>query len=333
MSSPSRIRTVLVTGASGKLGAPLCEHLLGEGYKILALRHRNPVGIDGVEEVEGDIADAALVQDLVARSDAIIHLATCKEDRDAVIDTSARGTFHLLEAAARTRKPRRVILASGDAINGIYFHPQPVPIDEELAPVAYPGYYPLSKVIEEAMVQQYFHQQGVPTVILRMSWIHAEDDILNHLTVAGDPFGIPVWNELMDDDQRAAYAPGRGRDAAVALRHPDGGPMRRHIVAVEDCIQAFHLALEQPGVEGETFLIAMTDPFDYTEAAEAVARQLGIDVIELVDPVGQDFFIDTSKARHMLGYRPEHDILSLIEKAVAFRAAKTPRRQRSGYKG
>jgi len=34
------------------------------------------------------------------------------------------------------------------------------------------------------MTQQYFHQQGVPTVILRMSWIHAEDDILTHLTVA-----------------------------------------------------------------------------------------------------------------------------------------------------
>ena len=30
-------------------------------------------------------------------------------------------------------------------------------------------------------------------------------------------------------------------DAAVALRHPDGRPMLRHIVALEDCVQAFLL--------------------------------------------------------------------------------------------
>ena len=70
------------------------------------------------------------------------------------------------------------------------------------------------------MTEQFYHQARVPTVILRMSWIHAEDDILNHLTVAGDCFGVPVWNQLMDDQQRASYA--TGQDAAVALRHPDG---------------------------------------------------------------------------------------------------------------
>ena len=55
-------------------------------------------------------------------------------------------------------------LASGDAVNGIYFNPQPVPIREDMPMVAYPGYYPLSKVLEEAMFQQYYYQAGVPTV-------------------------------------------------------------------------------------------------------------------------------------------------------------------------
>ncbi len=180
------IKSVMVTGASGKLGGPLCEALLSEGYHVIAADRRLPVGVDGVEEVQLDVADGPAVEALVARSDAVIHLASCKEDREAVIKVSAQGTFNLLDAALRTKRPKRVILASGDAVNGIYFNPQPVPIREDMPMVAYPGYYSLSKVLEETMFQEYFWQAGVPTVCLRMSWIQAEDDILSHLTVAGD---------------------------------------------------------------------------------------------------------------------------------------------------
>ena len=73
-----------------------------------------------------------------------------------------QGTFNVLDAAMRTKKPQRVILASGDAVNGIYFNRQPVPIREEMPMVAYPGYYALSKVVEETMFKQYFHQAKCP---------------------------------------------------------------------------------------------------------------------------------------------------------------------------
>jgi len=325
------IKTVLVTGASGKLGAPLCEALVTEGYQVIAADRRLPVGVEGVEELHLDIADGPAVEAAVGRSDAVIHLASCKEDREAVIHVSAQGTFHLLDAAMRTKRPQRVILASGDAVNGIYFNAQPVPIREDMPMVAYPGYYPLSKVIEETMCQQYFYQAGVPTVCLRMSWIQAEDDILMHLTVAGEPFGVPVWSELMTDGQRAEFS--EGHDATVALRHPDGRPMRRHVVAVEDCVQAYLLALKTEGIEGETFMIAMNDPFDYVAAADYAAGQLGVETLELVDPVGQDFCIDTTKARYVLGYQPKYDIIRLIDKAVEFRRSGAPRRERSGAQG
>jgi nucleoside-diphosphate-sugar epimerase len=325
------IKRVLVTGASGKLGGPVCEALVQAGYEVTATRHRMPVEVPGVREIPLDLGDARAVDVVVGESDAILHLATCKENHDGVIDVSARGTFNLLDAAMRTKRCKRFVLASGDAVNGIYFNPQPVPIREDMPLVAYPGYYPLSKVIEEAMTQQYYHQAGVPTVILRMSWIHAEDDILNHLTVAGESFGIPVWAELMSAEQRAVY--GSNRDAAVALRHPDGQPMRRHIVALEDCVQAHLLALQREGIEGQTFMIAMGEPLEYVEAAEYAAGKLGIDVLELVDAVGQDFGIDIAKARYVLGYRPQYDVFRLIDQAIEFRRGQRTRRARSGYKG
>lgn len=326
-----KIKSVMVTGASGKLGGPLCEALVKEGYHVIAADRRLPVGVNGVEEVQLDIADSAAMEAQVARSDAVIHLASCKEDRDAVIKVSAQGTFNLLDAAMRTKKPQRVILASGDAVNGIYFNPQPKPIHEDMPMVAYPGYYPLSKALEETMFQEFFWQAGVPTVCLRMSWIQAEDDILTHLTVAGDQFGVPVWSELMNADQRAKFA--AGGDAVVALRHPDGSPMRRHIVAVEDCVQSYLLALKTEGIEGHTFMIAMNDPFNYVEAAQYAAKKLGIETLDLVDPVGKDFCVDTTKARYVLGYKPKFDIFSLIDSAVEFRRSGAQRRARSGFKG
>jgi UDP-glucose 4-epimerase len=109
--------------------------------------------------------------------------------------------------------------------------------------------------------------------------------------------------------------------------------MLRHIVAVEDCVQAFLLALEREGIEGETFNVAMGEPFDYVQTAAYAAERLGIEVIELVDPVGQDFSIDVSKARYVLGYRPQYDIHRLIDRAVEFRRSGRPRRQRAGYQG
>jgi UDP-glucose 4-epimerase len=325
------IKSVMVTGASGKLGGPLCEALVAEGYYVIAADMRLPVGVEGVEEVQLDIADGPAVEAQVARSDAVIHLASCKEDRDAVIKVSAQGTFNLLDAAMRTKRPKRVILASGDAVNGIYFNPQPVPIREDMPMVAYPGYYALSKAIEETMFQEYFWQAGVPTVCLRMSWIQAEDDILTHLTVAGELFGVPVWSELISDAQRSRFA--AGGDAVVALRHPDGSPMRRHIVAVEDCVQAYLLALRTEKIEGQTFMIAMTDPFNYVKAADYAAKKLNIETLDLVDPVGKDFCIDTTKARYVLGFQPRYDIFGLIDAAIEFRRTGRQRRQRSGFKG
>jgi hypothetical protein len=80
-------------------------------------------------------------------------------------------------------------------------------------------------------------------------------------------------------------------------------------------------------------MIAMNDPFDYVEAATYAAKKLDIDVLDLVDPIGQDFAIDVSRARYVLGYRPQFDIFRLIDQAIEFRRAGDARRQRAGYRG
>jgi nucleoside-diphosphate-sugar epimerase len=64
---------VLVTGASGMLGAGVARRLAERGDTVTVL-HRRPSGL-GLAEVLADVADVAAVDEAVAGHDAVVHLA------------------------------------------------------------------------------------------------------------------------------------------------------------------------------------------------------------------------------------------------------------------
>lgn len=64
---------VLVTGASGMLGAAVARTLAARGDDVTVMQRR-PSGLD-LREVLGDVADAEAVRRAVAGQDAVIHLA------------------------------------------------------------------------------------------------------------------------------------------------------------------------------------------------------------------------------------------------------------------
>ena len=94
-----KIKNVLVTGASGKIGRSLVPALVLDGFRVRVTQFRTPVRYSGATTVKGSLADPKFVQRAMKGIDAVCHLATSKEDRDGVIDLSMRGTFHLLEQA------------------------------------------------------------------------------------------------------------------------------------------------------------------------------------------------------------------------------------------
>ena len=149
------IKTILVTGASGKLGRSLIPALLGAGYSVRATQFKTPVRIPGVKTTKGSMSDPAFIRRALRGVDAVCHLATCKEDANNFMDVSVKGTFTLLDEARRHKRIKQLILASGDAALGIFFHSQPQPLDENAPLAAYPGYYAFSKVMEETMFAQY----------------------------------------------------------------------------------------------------------------------------------------------------------------------------------
>ena len=175
-------KTVAIFGASGKLGCHALDVLAQQGCQVLALVHRTPVTGEGVTSITGSITDAAAVAETVRGADIVVQLATAKENADSFFDVSVKGTFHILEAC-RHHGVEQFILFGGDAALGIWFYPQPIPLDENHPLTAYPGYYAFSKVMEETMAAQYSVQYGVPITVLRSSWVFEGSDLLNHFSL------------------------------------------------------------------------------------------------------------------------------------------------------
>src|SRR5690349_7606062 len=190
---------ILITGATGKVGRQLISHLNTlDRFKHASLRalcHNRKM--DGIENVHGIISDRDCVKAAMRDVTHVVHLATCKETPEDVMDVAVKGMFWLLEAFRESRTARQFMLVGGDAAIGHFFYKHPGPITEAVPHMAYPGCYALSKVLEEVMLQQYFIQYGIDGCILRAPWIMEKDDFKYTLSFGDDVFGGPVWRSMV----------------------------------------------------------------------------------------------------------------------------------------
>ena len=105
---------VLVTGASGLLGAGVARRLVAEGADVVTLQRR-PAGVPGVRDVTGSVTDPEAVARAMAGRDSVVHVAAKvsvsgpAEDYEQV---NVAGTALVLEAARRAGVERFVHLSS-----------------------------------------------------------------------------------------------------------------------------------------------------------------------------------------------------------------------------
>ena len=312
----SRTSTVAVFGASGKLGRHALAVLARRGHAVRALVHRTSV--PSVTSVPGNIADPQAVDEVVGGAEIVVQLATAKEDAETFFDVSVRGTFNILEACRR-HGVKQFILFGGDAALGIWFYPQPVPIDENHPRAAYPGYYAFSKVMEEAMAEQYGIQYGLPVTVLRSSWVFERDDLLNHFSLLRNVNPAEPGHGFGEVNDEVLALVRAGQERIPILTDAHGTPLRRHIVHVDDVMQAFDRALGNPSALGQTFNIAGPSAFDYRVAATYLSEKLGVPTVELRCPKYHPFEINITRARTVLGYAPENDFFRMADRAIAER--------------
>ncbi|MFB6510971.1 condensation domain-containing protein [Streptomyces virginiae] len=95
--------TVLVTGATGGVGAFVVRELVAQGRPVLALARPESahlIATEGVDVIEGDLSDLAGLRDAVAQADGVVH-AACTFTRhdidraamETMVDAWRRGPF------------------------------------------------------------------------------------------------------------------------------------------------------------------------------------------------------------------------------------------------
>ena len=319
---------VLVTGATGKVGqaflAAFLENERFASWRARALCHQRMLpATPRMEVVRGSISDREVVRAAMEGVTHVVHLATCKETPEDVMDVTVKGLFWLLEACRQSTDFRRFVLIGGDAGMGHFFYPHPTPVVETQRHSAYPGCYALSKVLEEVMLEQYYVQYDLDGCCLRAPWIMEKDDFKYSLSFGDDVFGGPRWRELVGKAAADSY---QQQGTVPVLCDAEGRAIQRNFVHVNDLVAAIGLALTAEAARQQTFNIAMGEPVDYRSVAEHLAATRGLPSVDIRTEY-HSTWLDNTKARFLLGWRPQYDLPRLIDEAYAYeRPADDPRK-------
>ncbi len=320
MTGASLPKRILVTGATGKVGRHFIRRIqqssASEEVFLRALCHNRLLKPEKrLEVVQGNISDQTVMRQAMDGITHVLHLATCKETPADVIDVAVKGLFWLLEECRATPTFRQIILLGGDAALGHFFYPHPLPITEKQKHSAYPSCYALSKVLEEVMLEQYFIQYDLNGCCLRAPWIMEKDDFKCTLSFGKEVFGGPRWCDLVGAERAEQYFK---TGTIPVMLDPDGRPIKRNFVHVDDLVNAILLALDHPKARQQTFNVCMDEPVDYRQVAEYLKRTRGLPSAEIPTSYWSTW-LDNTKAKFLLGWKPTYDLERLIEESWNYR--------------
>lgn len=173
----------LITGGAGFIGSHLSDELIRQKNSVVVLdnlstgRYENIEHLaanTGFEFVEGDILNAALVDKLVERVDAVYHLAAAVGVKLIVerplesLTTNIKGSEIVLDAALRYRK--KILIASTSEIYGKNVNGPLKEEDDRIlgSPLKSRWSYSTAKAVDEMLAHIYWKEKKLPAVIVRL---------------------------------------------------------------------------------------------------------------------------------------------------------------------
>jgi UDP-glucose 4-epimerase len=319
---------ILVTGATGKVGQAFLRRFLADPafghFKARALCHNRLIPAqERVEVVRGDLSQRETARACLQGATHVVHMAHVKETPEQVMDVAVKGLFWLLEECRASETFQQFILIGGDNAVGHCIVPHAAPVTEAMGHSPYPGCYALAKVLEEVMLEQYYFQYNLNGCCLRAPWIMEKDDFKQTLSFGEDVFGGPRWRDLVGAELADRYAQA---GTVPILCDAHGTPVQRNFVHVEDLVSAVLHAIDNPKARQQTFNICMDEPVDYGEMAEYLRRTRGLPSVAVQTQCYSNW-LDNTKAKFLLGWRPAYDLPRLVEEAWTYqRDADDPRK-------
>jgi dTDP-glucose 4,6-dehydratase len=293
------VQKLLVTGGAGFIGSNFVHHLMEHtdaSVTVLdkmtyAASREALAGLpeDRVRLVVGDVADADVVDPLVAQADATVHYAAeshndnSLDDPTPFVQTNLIGTFTLLEAVRKHDKRYHHI--STDEVYGDLELDDPKRFTED-TPYNPSSPYSSTKAGSDLLVRAWVRSFGVQATISNCSnnygpWQHIEKFIPRQIT------------NVIDGIRPKLY--GSGENVRDWIHADD------HSSAV--------LTILEKGRIGETYLIGADGEKNNLEVIQLILTLMGepADAFDHVtDRAGHDlrYAIESGKLRHELGWEP-----------------------------
>ncbi len=165
-SNPKRI---LVTGSTGAIGQPVCEHLLSRGHSVRGFARRPTPGLE--DYVVGDLNDPEKVREAVEGMETIIHLGAYPNDADfmeVLLEPNVIGLHHICEAAKEFDIQRLILSSTVQTISGHQNLGRTITLEDGPAPV---NHYALTKVWGEVAGDMYARVHNLSVVSVRIGWL------------------------------------------------------------------------------------------------------------------------------------------------------------------
>jgi CDP-glucose 4,6-dehydratase len=310
-------RPTFVTGATGLVGGWLVERLLTAGADVICLvRDWVPQcelvrtgAIKQVKVVRGDVCDQTLLQRALGEYeiDTVFHLAAqtivgiANSNPVSTFETNIRGTWSLLEACRRSPTVKQIVVASSDKAYG---DREKLPYDEG-TPLQGRHPYDVSKSCTDLIAQTYATTYGLPVAITRCGNFYGGGDL--------------NWNRIVPGTIRSVL---RGQSPII---RSDGNYVRDYFY-VEDGAAVYTLLAEclstRPELRGEAFNFSNGLQVTVLELVQRILKLMGSDLQpDVRNEVSNEIryqYLDSTKAREVLGWSPLFDLDAGLQRTITW---------------
>ena len=311
----NKVKTVLVTGGAGYVGAVLVPKLLDAGYKVKVLDlyiygdhvlnsvKDNP----NLKEIKGDIRERKLLEKEIPGCDAVIHLACISNDPSYELDPGLGKSINYdafvdLVDVSKESGVRRFIYASSSSVYGIKTEPE-VTEDLPLEPLTdYSKYKALcEKYLDQNATDEFVVTTIRPSTVCGYSPRLRLDLTVNILT-----------NHAINKGQITVF----------------GGEQKRPNLHIEDMTDLYLFLLkQQPGKIHKKIYNVGYENYKVGEIAQIVKNALGgnIPIIATPSNDNRSYHVSSNKIKEELGFEARHSIeKAILDLKAAFDSGKIP---------
>jgi UDP-glucose 4-epimerase len=300
-----------VTGAAGFIGSNIVDRLLEDGHLVVgydnlstgrrqfltnALNHRN------FKYVEGDVLDAATLNESVRGAEIVFHIAANADVRFGTehprkdLEQNTIATFNVLEAM-RANGIKTIAFAS---TGSVYGETDVIPTPEDAPFPVQTSLYGASKLAGEGLIAAYVEGFGMRGYIFRFVSILGERYTHGH-----------VFDFVHQLDKNPA-----------ALHILGNGLQRKSYLHVQDCVEAILTVVAKADARLNIFNLGTDEHCQVKESAAWIAARLGLKPSFSFGGGDRGWigdvpfiFLDTRRVR-ALGWRPKLSIRESVERTV-----------------